>query len=102
MADRGQLDESERKIKVAVGLFEEQLGKTAYLANNEFTLADVNAYSHCGMMVARMFPHIANKDKTPRVLDWVDRINAQPGVQKALAGPDHTNPALRTFTGEAE
>lgn len=97
-----QLDESERKISVAVDRFEEQLKQTTYLANNDFTLADVNAYSHCGMMVARMFPHIANKEKTPRVLQWVERINAQPGVQKALAGPDHTNPELRTFTGEVQ
>jgi glutathione S-transferase len=27
-------------------------------------------------------------------------MNARPGVKAALEMPDHTNPALRTWTGE--
>jgi glutathione S-transferase len=52
------------------------------------------------MMIERMFPAIGNRSNCPRLLDWVARMRARPGVAKALAGPDRTNPALRTFTGE--
>jgi glutathione S-transferase len=48
-----------------------------------------------------MFPELEVAAKYPRLVDWRDRMNARPGVQAALAMPDHTNPALRTFTGHA-
>jgi glutathione S-transferase len=41
------------------------------------------------------------QERAPRVLDWIGRMRARPGVKAAFAMPDHTNPALRTFTGEA-
>ena len=96
-----QLAEATRKVEVAIGMFERQLGQTPYLACDTFTLADINAYAHCGMMAERMFPQLASREQTPNFLAWVDRVNTHPGVQAALAGPDHTSPALRTFTGEA-
>ena len=79
---------------------EQQLTKNAWLAGDTFTLADANFFSHCGMMLERMFPAIGNRNNCPRLLDWVDRMRARPGVARALAGPDKTNRALRTFTGE--
>ena len=78
---------------------EEQLGKTPWLAGDMFTLADINFFAHCGMMLARMFPEIGTQQRAPRLLEWVERTRARPGVAAALAMPDHTNPALRTFTG---
>jgi glutathione S-transferase len=88
-----------RKIEAAVDKVEQQLAQTPWLAGDMFTLADVNFFSHCGMMLARMFPEIGTRERCPRLLDWVERVRARPGVQAALAMPDHTNPALRTFTG---
>jgi glutathione S-transferase len=88
-----------RKINVAVDKVEAQLCDTPWLAGDMFTLADINFFSHCGMMLARMFPEIGRQERCPKLLEWVDRMNARPGVQAALAMPDHTNPALRTFTG---
>ncbi|MEI9965855.1 MAG: glutathione S-transferase family protein [Caulobacteraceae bacterium] len=90
-----------RKIELAVDKVEEQLGKTEWLAGDMFTLADINFFSHCGMMVARMFPEMNVAERAPRLTEWVARVRARPGVQAALAMPDHTNPALRTFTGHA-
>jgi glutathione S-transferase len=89
-----------RKIEVAVDKVEAQLEKTPWLAGDMFTLADINFFSHCGMMMQRMFPEIGTEARCPRLLDWAERVRARPAVAKALAGPDHTNPALRTFTGE--
>jgi glutathione S-transferase len=89
-----------RKIEVAVDKVEEQLGKTQWVAGDQFTLADGNFFSMCGMMLERMFPEIGTRERCPRLLDWVDRMKARPGVAAALTMPDKTNPALRTFTGE--
>jgi glutathione S-transferase len=52
-------------------------------------------------MLQRMFPEIGTEKRCPRLLEWAERVRARPGVACALAMPDHTDPKLRTFTGEA-
>ena len=98
--DEKDLANATRKIEVAVDKVEEQLKQTQWLAGDMFTLADINFFSHCGMMLARMFPEIGTRERCPTLLAWVDRMRERPGVAAALEMPDHTNPALRTFTGE--
>jgi len=90
-----------RKIEVAVDKVEKQLAQSPWLAGSLYTLADINFYSMCGMAVQRMFPEMNVEKRAPRLVEWVARMNARPGVQAALAMPNRTNPALRTFTGEA-
>jgi glutathione S-transferase len=90
-----------RKVAVAVDKVEQQLGLTAWLAGEMFTLADINFFSHCGMMVQRLFPEIGVETRAPRLLEWAQRMRERPGVKAALVMPDRTNPALRTFTGHA-
>jgi glutathione S-transferase len=46
-----------------------------------------------------MFPELEVAQNYPRLVDWRSRMEARPGVQAALRMPDHTNPALRTWTG---
>ena len=88
-----------RKIEVAVDKVEAQLGETAWLAGDMFTLADINFYSHCGAMVERMFPEMEIASRTPRLVDWRERVTARPAVREALNMPDHTAPGLRTWSG---
>ncbi len=90
-----------RKIEVAVDKIEQQLSESPWLAGEAFTLADINFFSHCGLGLQRMFPEMNAPARAPRLIDWVERVKARPGVQAALTTPDHTNPALRTFTGHA-
>jgi glutathione S-transferase len=90
-----------RKIEVGVDKVEEQLARTPYLAGEQFTLADINFFSMCGVGLQRMFPEMKVETRAPRLVEWLGRVRARPGVQAALAMPDHTNPALRTFSGEA-
>lgn len=90
-----------RKIELAVDKVQDQLGTSEWIAGDMFTTADVNFYSMCGMMVERMFPEMDVANRAPRLIDWRKRMEARPGVQAALQMPDHTNPALRTFTGHA-
>jgi glutathione S-transferase len=90
-----------RKIEVAVDKVEQQLAKSPWLAGEMYTLADINFYSICGFAVQRLFPDMKVEQRAPRLVDWLTRMNARPGVKAALAMPNRTNPALRTFTGEA-
>ncbi len=90
-----------RKIEVAIDKVEQQLASAPYLAGRQFTLADINFFSMCGVGLQRMFPEMKVETRAPRLVEWLARVRARPGVQAALAMPDHTNPALRTFSGEA-
>ncbi|HWW64229.1 MAG TPA: glutathione S-transferase family protein, partial [Sphingomonadaceae bacterium] len=69
-----------RKIEVAVDKVEAQLGKTPWLAGEMYTLADINFYAHCGMMVERMFPEMNIAGRAPRLVEWRDRVTARPAV----------------------
>jgi glutathione S-transferase len=89
------------KIVYACAKAEARFAEVPWLAGDMFTTADINFYAMCGMMVERMFPELEVAAKYPRLVEWRGRMNARPGVQAALAMPDHTNPALRTFTGHA-
>jgi glutathione S-transferase len=89
------------KIEYAVDKVEAQLALTPWLAGEDYTLADINFYCHCGMMVERMFPEMMIAQRAPRLVAWRERMTARPAVREALDMPDHTAPGLRTFTGHA-
>jgi glutathione S-transferase len=90
-----------QKIIYAVDKVEKQLAETAWIAGNAYTLADINFYSMCGMMVERMFPELEIARRCPRLADWREKMNARPAVAKAIAGEDRTAPGLRTWSGHA-
>lgn len=90
-----------RKIEVAVDKIEQQLARTRWIAGDMYTLADINFFAVGGMALHRLFPEMRCEQRAPRLMDWVARMNERPGVKAALAMPDRTNPALRTFSGEA-
>jgi glutathione S-transferase len=89
------------KITYAIDKVEAQLAKSTWLAGDDYTLADINFYSMCGMMVERMFPELEVAKRCPRLVAWRENMNARPAVVRALAGEDRTAPGLRTWTGHA-
>ena len=89
------------KIVYAIDKVETQLAKTKWLAGDDYTLADINFYSMCGMMVERMFPELEVAKRCPRLIGWRDNMTARPAVARALAAEDRTAPGLRTWTGHA-
>jgi glutathione S-transferase len=91
-----------RKVNAAVDKVEAQLARAAWLAGVTYTLADINFFSPLGLYLTRMFPEIGTGRRCPHLLAWVERVKSRPAVQAALAMPDKTNPALRTFSGEAK
>jgi glutathione S-transferase len=94
------LDHALEKIGYALDKVEKQLGETTFLAGDSYTLADINFYSHCGMMVDRMFPQFEVNDNYPNLVRWRDSISDRPAVQDALASEDRTQPGLRTWGGD--
>jgi glutathione S-transferase len=87
------------KIIYAVDKVEKQLAQTSWLAGKDYTLADINFYSMCGMMVERMFPDLKIASRCPRLVEWREAVTARTAVAKALAGEDRTAPGLRTWSG---
>lgn len=87
------------KIEYALDKIEKQLGETAWLAGETYTLADINFYSHCGAMVERMFPDLEVAARCPKLVEWRDRVAARPAVAEALKSEDRTMPGLRTWSG---
>lgn len=90
-----------RKIEQAVDKVEARLAQGPWLAGDTYTLADINFYAVGGMALSRLFPEMDVPRRAPRLTDWVARIGERPGVRAAFAMPNHTDPKLRTFTGEA-
>ena len=93
--DPKELDNATRKVRLAVDKVEAQLGESPWLVGDMFTLADINFFAHCAMMLTRLFPEIGKPELYPRLYAWADRIRARPGVAAALASPDHTDPAIK-------
>jgi glutathione S-transferase len=89
------------KILYAVDKVEKQLGETEWIAGDDYTLADINFFSYCGVAVERMFPEMKISKRCPRLVEWGEKMRARPAVKRALAGEDRTAPGLRTWSGEA-
>ncbi|HMT43143.1 MAG TPA: glutathione S-transferase family protein [Chakrabartia sp.] len=87
------------KIDYALNKVEAQLAQTPWLAGADYTLADINFYSHCGAMVERMFPNLEVANRFPRIVEWRERVSARPAVATALKAEDRTMPGLRTWSG---
>ena len=87
------------KILYALDKVEKQLGETQWIAGNDYTLADINFFSMCGVSVVRMFPEMQVEKRSPRVVEWIERMRARPAVKRALDGEDRTAPGLRTWSG---
>jgi len=98
---QADLANATRKIEVAVDKVEQQLADTPWIAGKMYTLADINFFAVGGAHLPALFPELKLAQRAPRLTAWIERVKARPGVQAAFAMPDRTNPALRTFTGEA-
>ena len=86
-----ELAGARRKLRVTVERAEKSLAEHEWLAAPTYSLADVNAYS---MMsgAERVAPEALNQVAAPRVFDWLRRMEARPGVKKALSYPGRMRP----------
>lgn len=80
-----QLNEAREKVETSVNRVEAQLQVTDWLVGNRFTLADINYYATAGFALARLFQGMISTEKTPRLMDWIERVAARPAIQAAMA-----------------
>ena len=79
-----ELAESRRKVTVSIERMEGILAIRTWLAGDEYSLADINSYSMVAA-VPRLVPDAMTQEKTPQSMAWLDKMNARPAVQAALA-----------------
>jgi len=65
------------------GVLNKRLGEAAYLAGDEYSIADIATYP----WVSRYDYHRTNLEDHPNVKRWFDELSARPGVQKGMAVP---------------
>jgi GST-like protein len=65
------------------GVLDRRLGEAAYLAGNEYTIADIATYP----WVARHEWHKTDLNVFPNVKRWFDAISARPAVQRGMKVP---------------
>lgn len=98
--DQKDLDNAMEKIEYALTKIEAHLGENRWLAGDDYTLADINFYAHCGIMADRMFPDLQVNQRFPAIARWRDAISDRSAVKAALQGEDRTQPGLRTWSGD--
>jgi len=79
-----QLADSRRRLVVSAWRMENLLLAGPWLAGETYSLADLNTYS-MAVALPRLMPESVSPEKTPRLLDWLARMNARPAVKAALA-----------------
>ena len=80
--DQRVVEENLEKLKVALGVYEERLSRSRYLAGDFISLADLR---HCPMAHYLLASPCASVlDAYPRVRAWVDGMMDRPSVKKVM------------------
>jgi GSH-dependent disulfide-bond oxidoreductase len=72
------------RLKVPVSRVESQLAQDPWLAGSHYSIADIDAFAMLRVL-PDLAPEICNPGATPRVIDYLARIEARPAVRAALA-----------------
>jgi glutathione S-transferase len=89
-ASEDQLALAEEKITAMIDRIEEALEQNAWLLGGAYSVVDINAYALVHTL-PRLLPDLVNGENTPRMMAWLESIEARPAVQAALAMGRHTD-----------
>lgn len=78
------LAEARRKLGICAGRMEKALAASPWLAGTTYSLADIDIYSFA-VALPRVLPDSVNEKETPKLMNWVARMNDRPAVKAALA-----------------
>ena len=85
------LEEEYRKVDFSIKKLEARLNESKWLAGPDYTLADICNFAIANGM-QRMFTQYVNEKATPRLLDWMARINERPACKKMFANAPQALP----------
>jgi glutathione S-transferase len=77
------LEDSRRKVGLAVRRIEEALASSEWLVGTSYTLADIDAFSICNSLPA-LTSDLVNATASPRLFAWIKRIRMRAAVRAAL------------------
>ncbi|MGH8258187.1 MAG: glutathione S-transferase family protein, partial [Steroidobacteraceae bacterium] len=78
------LEEEMRKIAYSVKRLEARLAESPWLAGPDYTLADICNFAIANGM-QKGFAELVNERDTPRLVDWIGRINERPAAKRMFA-----------------
>ena len=78
------LDTARDRLKFPVARIEARLADNAWLAGPRYSIADIDAFAMLRVM-PDLVPDIVNATATPRISEYLARIESRPAVRAALA-----------------
>ncbi len=97
----GVSDAEENQAYVALdyllGMMEETLGATPWLAGRDYSLADIAMAPYVNRIEVLKRPEMVGAAKRPRLAAWWQKVQARPAFQEAFAfaNPDKNDPIKR-------
>jgi GSH-dependent disulfide-bond oxidoreductase len=92
------LERSREREKEAIGKIEEALKSNEWLAGPTYTLADISLFPYVNFLPS-VAPELANKNVSPKTLDWLGRMKARPAVKAAMAMAKRPDPFATVAPG---
>jgi GSH-dependent disulfide-bond oxidoreductase len=78
------LDTARERLKFPVARIEAELASGSWLTGPRYSIADIDAFAML-RVVPDLAPDVVNTTVTPRICDYLARIEARPAVKAALA-----------------
>lgn len=79
-----ELLESQRRVALGIRMLEEALGRRAWLASDQYSLADINGFNLAYALPLAQ-PRLSNDELTPNILRWLRAIYARPATKACWA-----------------
>lgn len=78
------LDTARERLKFPISRLEKTLAEGAWLAGPRYSIADIDAFAMVRCL-PDLAPELVNAPATPRIMDFLARVEARPAVNAALA-----------------
>lgn len=92
------LDTARERLKFPIARVEKTLADADWLAGPRYSIADIDAFAMLRCL-PELAPDLVNPRTTPRITDFLARVEARPAVQAALATSRSGKPAQHFVPG---
>jgi len=78
-----QLANAKERIEKIVNRIEKALVKSGWIVGKDYSITDITAFAYIHVL-PELLPDMVNKDKTPKIMKWLEVINKRDAVKNAL------------------